>query len=312
MSQTCQTYPRIETSIQSYRQHSLSFSCPEAVRLVLFHPDALKYEEKTSVKRTKITESVGSARREEVTQEQQIIQLFCRHLIMAHSPFIEDNLYALVQFMIFLQSLNYRVEENYPRVESLFTSLVKELTDGQIYQKRKAITTPARHHFKFSLLLVMLRFFTTTGRSRQHLLSSVGDTMQFFGLQDETLQANMPENWHLLDDEWRKLLHDSCLAPPHVLKNYFLYQFHHSTFGLKDLTHSLRTLYYYFIDFFYLKTLLSVQSVRGRAISEEAVQLTFSHYATVTMHSAHFRPQLDALIDKLNYGDDLSCLLLLN
>ncbi|CAK8736930.1 hypothetical protein SODG_000651 [Sodalis praecaptivus] len=81
---------------------------------------------------------------------------------------------------------------------------------------------------------------------------------------------------------------------------------------MKDLTHSLRTLYYYFIDFFYLKTLLSVQSARGHAVSEEAVQLTFSHYATVTMHSAHFRPQLDALIDKLNYGDDLSCLLLLN
>ncbi|BAE75291.1 Flagellar biosynthetic protein FliU [Sodalis glossinidius str. 'morsitans'] len=263
LSRTCQTYPRIETSIQSYRQHSLSSSCPEAVHLVLFDPDALKYEKKTSVKRTKITESAGSTRREDVTQERQIIQLFCRHLIIAHSPFIEDNLYALVQFMIFLQSLNYRVEENYPRVESLFTSLVKELTDGQIYQKRKAITTPARHHCKFSLLLVMLRFFTTTGRSRQYLLSSVGDTMQFFGLQDETLQAAMPENWQILDDEWRKLLNDSCLTAPHVLKNYFLYLFHHTTFGLKDLSHSLRTLYYYFIDFFYLKTLLSVQSVRA-------------------------------------------------
>ncbi|WP_074013451.1 flagellin lysine-N-methylase [Candidatus Sodalis sp. SoCistrobi] len=136
LSRTCQTYQRIETSLQSYRQHSLSLSCPEAVRLVLFDPDALKYEEKTTVKRTKITESVGSTRRDEVTQEQQIIQLFCRHLIMAHSPFIEDNLYALVQFMIFLQSLNYRVEENYPRVESLFTTLVKELTDGQIESPR--------------------------------------------------------------------------------------------------------------------------------------------------------------------------------
>ncbi|MFT4464319.1 MAG: flagellin lysine-N-methylase [Sodalis sp. (in: enterobacteria)] len=94
LSRTCQTYRHIEASIHSYRQHSLSLSCPEAVRLVLFHPDALKYEEKTSVKRTKITESVGSARREDVTQEQQIIQLFCRHLIMVHSPFIEDNLYA--------------------------------------------------------------------------------------------------------------------------------------------------------------------------------------------------------------------------
>ncbi|WP_187202671.1 hypothetical protein [Sodalis-like endosymbiont of Proechinophthirus fluctus] len=65
LSRKCKTYPSIEMSIHSHRQHSLNLSCQEVIRLVLFHPNALKYQEKTSVKRIKITESIGSARREE-------------------------------------------------------------------------------------------------------------------------------------------------------------------------------------------------------------------------------------------------------
>lgn len=76
-----------------------------------------------------------------MTQEHQIIQLFCSHLIMAESPFIEDNLYALTQFIVFLQSIDYQIEANYPKVENIFMSLVEGLINGEISQQRKQLTS---------------------------------------------------------------------------------------------------------------------------------------------------------------------------
>ncbi|CAA2930162.1 hypothetical protein ARSQ2_01284 [Arsenophonus endosymbiont of Bemisia tabaci Q2] len=99
-----------------------------------------------------------------MTQEHQIIQLFCRHLIMPESPFIEDNLYALTQFILFLQSIDYQIKTNYPKVENIFMSLVEGLINGEIYQQRKQLTSSVGHQLKFSLLLIMSRFFTIAGR----------------------------------------------------------------------------------------------------------------------------------------------------
>lgn len=122
----------------------------------------------------------------------------------------------------------------------------------------------------------------------------------------------MLANWKKLDDEWQKVLSTSCLAEPQVLKNYFLYRIYDEKFGLYNLKQSLRSLYYCFTDYFYIKTLLSVQSAYDIEVSMESIQLMFCHYSTVTQHSNNLRQQLDELIDKLNFGDDLSCLLLLN
>lgn len=312
LSHTCQTYPRSKTQLDGYTQHSLSFSCPEVVRLVLFQPDSMQYEENTVIENVKITEKRVIDQTRVVTQEHQLIQLFCSHLIMADSLFIEDNLYALAQFMVFLQSIDYQVEANCSQVESIFMSLVEKLTNGEIYQQRKQITSSARHQLKFSLLLIMLRFFTVTDRSKHYLLPAFTNTMHFFGLESESLNEDMLANWKKLDDEWQKILSSSCLAEPQVLKNYFLYRIYDEKFGLYDLKQSLRSLYYCFTDYFYIKTLLSVQSIYDIEVSMESIQLMFCHYSTVTQHSINLRQQLDELIDKLNFGDDLSCLLLLN
>ncbi|WP_119712350.1 hypothetical protein [Arsenophonus endosymbiont of Aleurodicus floccissimus] len=79
-----------------------SFALDEVVCLVLFQPDSMKYEENTVIEKIRITEKRVIDQSRVMTQEHQIIQLFCSHLIMAESPFIEDNLYALTQFIVFL------------------------------------------------------------------------------------------------------------------------------------------------------------------------------------------------------------------
>ncbi|WP_334469284.1 hypothetical protein [Arsenophonus sp. PmNCSU2021_1] len=60
------------------------------------------------IEKVRITEKRVIDQSRVMTQEHQIIQLFCSYLIMAESPFIEDNLYALTQFIVFLQSIDYQ------------------------------------------------------------------------------------------------------------------------------------------------------------------------------------------------------------
>lgn len=271
LSYTCQTYPRLKTQFDGYTQHSLSFSCPEVVRLVLFQPDSMKYEENTVFEKVRITEKRVIDQSRVMTQEHQIIQLFCSHLIMAESPFIEDNLYALTQFIVFLQSIDYQIEANYPKVENIFMSLVEGLINGEIYQQRKQLTSSVGHQLKFSLLLIMSRFFTTTARSKHYLLPAFSKTLHFFDLESESLNENIAVNWEKLDSEWQKILSTSCLAEPYVLKNYFLYRIYNEKFGLYDLKKSLRLLYYYIVDYFYIKTLLSVQSAYDIEVSMESI-----------------------------------------
>lgn len=52
---------------------------------------------------------------------------------MAETPVIKNNLYALAQFFVFLQSIDYQVEDNYSQVECILMSLVEKLTNGKIY-----------------------------------------------------------------------------------------------------------------------------------------------------------------------------------
>ncbi|MFV9998159.1 MAG: hypothetical protein AB8W37_11615 [Arsenophonus endosymbiont of Dermacentor nuttalli] len=95
----------------------------------------------TLVKNVKITEKRVIDQSKLVTQAHQVIQLFCSRLIMAERPVIEDNLYALAQFIVFLQSIDYQVEANYSQVECIFMSLVEKLTNGKIYLQRKQLTS---------------------------------------------------------------------------------------------------------------------------------------------------------------------------
>ncbi|WP_119712349.1 hypothetical protein [Arsenophonus endosymbiont of Aleurodicus floccissimus] len=81
----------------------------------------------------------------------------------------------------------------------------------------------------------------------------------------------MAVNWEKLNSEWQKILSTSCLAEPYVLKNYFLYRIYNEKFGLYDLKKSLRSLYYYIIDYFYIKTLFSVQSAYDIEVSMESI-----------------------------------------
>ncbi|RZL56126.1 MAG: glycosyltransferase, partial [Pedobacter sp.] len=87
LSRTCKTYPRIENNFRNEVHRSLSMSCPEVAKLVLFDPDALRYHEEQHL-------VASYPELKDRSLENKMINVFCCSLLQIQTPYIEDNLYA--------------------------------------------------------------------------------------------------------------------------------------------------------------------------------------------------------------------------
>ena len=72
----------------------------------------------------------------------------------------------------------------------------------------------------------------------------------------------------------------------------------------------MRQFYRVVLDFFYVKFILSVKSIQGE-IDQQVVMKTIASLSEKTMHNSTIDARMDFAIDKINGGDDLSCLLLI-
>ncbi len=306
LSRTCSTYPRGVRKYADEVRFSMTLSCPEVVRQVLFDPQSMLLQEKTTlVARSKVKLLQQQKPRDQVSQ---LVHLFAWNLAQAQSNNIEENLMALAQFILYLQMLNFDLQNNLAEVESFYSGLINELQNGRTLLR--AQNTSRAASMKVDALTVMGKHVAKYA-SRDPLIShghlQIAD---YLAITPEMGTAELSEKFTALDQQWKQLCQNSCLGEPHVLRNYLLYKLYESDFPGTNIATILRQFYRIVMDYFYLKTFLSVQSLHVE-IDQTLVMKTIATFSEKTMHNSTINQRMDAAIDTINGGDDLSCLLLI-
>jgi len=306
LSATCATYPRLKTHYANETRHSMTLSCPEVARMVLFEEGSMRlHEDSRLVQQTTVNLLNKTQRIDDVNQ---VIHLFAWNIIQAPSRHIEDNLVALAHFILFLQRIDFDLHNKLAEAEARFEQLLLDLQTGKSLRPEMPPVESIRHKVHF---LSALGTLVAKEDSRDGFLGEghklISDYLgKFTGVES----VELSEKFARIDAQWQMLCSDSCLSAPHVLRNYLLYKLYHRYFPGLSLETIMRQYYRLVLEYFYVKHLLSVRSLE-ECVDEAVVAKTLSGMSEKTMHSALIDNLFDKAIDLINSGDDLSCLLLI-
>lgn len=306
LSHTCSTYPRSSTRYQDETRHTMTLSCPEVVRRVLFDPDAMLLQEQDELVARYKTNLIGQ--RQSVSQTQQVIHLFAWNLIQSPSRNIEENLMALAQFILCLQHVNFDLHNKFSEVENFYGALLNELQSGKSLIGSGNLANS--NAMKYLALSVMGTNVAKDSARDGFILEGHQQIAAYLNIAGSDDAAELEAKFDKINQQWHKLCEDSCLSEPYVLRNYLLYKLYSSYFPGKNTATVMRQFYRVVLDFFYVKFILSVKSMQGE-IDQQVVMKTIASLSEKTMHNSTIDARMDFAIDKINGGDDLSCLLLI-
>lgn len=306
LSHTCSTYPRSSTRYQDETRHTMTLSCPEVVRRVLFDPDAMLLQEQDELVAGYKTNLIGQ--RQSVSQTQQVIHLFAWNLIQSPSRNIEENLMALAQFILCLQHVNVDLHNKFAEVENFYEALLNELQSGKSLMDSSHLAKS--NAMKYLALSVMGTHVAKDSARDGFILEGHQQIAAYLDVAGISDAAELETKFDAINQQWHKVCEDSCLSEPYVLRNYLLYKLYSSYFPGKNMATMMRQFYRIVLDFFYIKFILSVRSMQGE-IDQQVVMKTIASLSEKTMHNNTIDARMDFAIDKINGGDDLSCLLLI-
>lgn len=98
---------------------------------------------------------------------------------------------------------------------------------------------------------------------------------------------------------------------PYILRNYFLYALHHNQFAINDSIPLLKQFYLIIVDFFFIRSLISIYVKDNKTLTEDVIIDIFYSYHAFSQHSTGVKNCLIEEIDKVKVNDDLSSLQLL-
>ena len=306
LSHTCSTYPRSSTRYQDETRHTMTLSCPEVVRRVLFDPDAMLLQEQDELVAGYKTNLIGQ--RQSVSQTQQVIHLFAWNLIQSPSRNIEENLMALAQFILCLQHVNVDLHNKFAEVENFYEALLNELQSGKSLMDSSHLAKS--NAMKYLALSVMGTHVAKDSARDGFILEGHQQIAAYLDVAGISDAAELETKFDAINQQWHKVCEDSCLSEPYVLRNYLLYKLYSSYFPGKNMATMMRQFYRIVLDFFYIKFILSVRSMQGE-IDQQVVMKTIASLSEKTMHNNTIDARMDFAIDKINGCDDLSCLLLI-
>ncbi|HFI1972195.1 TPA: flagellin lysine-N-methylase [Yersinia enterocolitica] len=276
LSNTCANYPRTEHHYKNTKLESLSLSCPEASRQVLFNTEALNMQ-------TSVIQG-GNCKAPELDMAGQLINLFCANLIMSPQPRIEENLYAVASFLLYYQKLVGDIDAKLPKMETGFEVLCSQLTDGTI--GNYLADTPYNKNLQWQLLMRLQAFITAapTTRGRETLFISLKYLIDHLVINFDN--DRLEEQMKALGQAWNDKAIPFLEQHSYLLRNYFLYRLHHDQFAIKSELPLLKSLYLLVVDYFFIKSLISAHLIKTGKLTESLVIDIFYSYHTFRQHSA--------------------------
>ena len=131
-------------------EKSLNLSCPEVTRLLLNDRESMSMMESVIVQQDANNAPM-------IDLKAKVINLFCQNIFSVEDVSVEEQVYAVVKFLMVAEKLD-NLEENIGTLETVYFSLVNELVSGKIKTELGGFNQ--NYRLKFALISLIQSFFT--------------------------------------------------------------------------------------------------------------------------------------------------------
>lgn len=293
LSKTCAIYPRFYRTYKNDVHNSLNISCPEVVRLLLSEPDAMRFNERTTLQ-----QKSNAAKPLSVVHKVQ--SLFCLDLIGRADVEVESALFAVVKFLLFLEKIESIDESTIGQIESVHAQLVQQLQNGEVMGD---ITGDYR--IKASMTVLMQNYFRTKRLSRggKVITQYIDSLLRVLAVENAlTLEEKIAD----IEQVWQRIVLPEIGKTPFALKNYILYKFWQNDFPDMTSGTPLRGLYMIVVEYYFIKLLVAAHAKEmGTANLDDLINVIYSFHSS-SQHNKAVTENFYHYIENLRMGDDLS------
>ena len=286
LSPTCSSFPRTNRVYKNEIEKSLNLSCPEVTRLLLNDRESMSMMESVIVQQDVNTAPM-------IDLKAKVINLFCQNIFSVEDVSVEEQVYAVVKFLMVAEKLE-NLEENIGTLETVYFSLVNELVSG-----------------KFALISLIQSYFTKKATARggavlNHYFAQL--YQQFESVGDAVPADKVMEN---IESVWRDVAGSYLATNDHLFKNFFKYKLWEQGFPQSNGRSMLNNLYLIVAEYYFLKTLLAGQAIVAGKIEQDNIIDVIYSFHSLSQHNQEAGKLFHQHIDSVKLGDDLSLLQLL-
>ncbi len=303
LSDVCRTYPRTTRLSDSTIKSSLTLSCPEATRQVLFNPSAMNFS----------------------TEKSELIQGVKRPLWFnkVHYDMIEIAANARTSLEEKLFAIGLIIEKlpqsemiaSLEQVDALlsYSASIKTLAaQGKCKEQLDNVKTTSKFHGKFLILyLACMRRLSINqpyGRGKQKIVDLIDLSIPSDDSDEkpdiEELHSNIKHAWNTV-----------CLPyfdlKPYIWVNLLIYLLYDRDFPLGSEKYTAKQAYLQLTaDFTYFRGLIAgVTMAKGKLSDQDVVDVIYTYVSTTTHSPAH-QKVLHDVFDELDMSVDVAPLLL--
>ena len=271
LSHTCKTYPRSDNVIATTKYESLTISCPEAARLVLFDANAFQFEAKS-----------GGAKRPTAANPAWLEKTYDYSLDLLINMGV-DWQQALMAIGLLVKVSDQVRQNTLPiaQIDQRFEQLILLAQTNQIdeqYQKIPYTPQPQTHAF----VSIHDQLCKLHSRSLKPRFTSLNDAIGL--LCNESNQYQIDD----LNKAWEEKALPALSNYQDLFDRYILYSLYHEHFPMSDSQQPWMAFRLLVIDCFMIRCYLSAMAFKNNGLTESDIVLCFQIYSVVRQHKAKF------------------------
>ncbi|GIU14702.1 MULTISPECIES: flagellin lysine-N-methylase [unclassified Shewanella] len=293
LSNTCKTYPRMSHFKDGDRYESLSLSCPEAARVILFNSNPFHLEQITVNHNHAFQSSPMWAKK---------AHDYSMQLLVKSDMQLEHALTAIGIIMKKTEDVSKGLLGS-ESIGSMYQQLLILHANGELKRHFDGFnqdTNTQQMHAFTSIQLWLHTNKPSRGRKRfEQIHQAILDMME-----DESI------NMEHINTAWHQIAKPALTAHPDLFSRYLIYYVYHMNFPQVDALTPSQAFRVMLVDFFMLRCYLSVIAAKNNGLSKSDIILCFQVYHTSRQHKANYSQYVIEILNRAKF-DDLPAILTL-
>ena len=288
MSDTCKQYPRQHKDLNLVRYRSLTMSCPEVVRIVLFESGVFNFEH--SMEQGKLSEN----------SKAKFLPLWVSKINAYAVNLLVDNRLNLEQALLAIGVLTTRADlalknqATESQIDDLYNEL-QTLIDNSLLAEHFANLTPVNQLQQDVLNSVQILFNKHSVKSRERMKIIHNALFKVSGGDSINIE--------LINKAWEVHSKDLLDKHPDLLKRYVLYYLYHTYFPLMDNLLPSEAFNILVMNYFIIRCYLAAIGEVNNGLSEENIVLCFQAFQSSQMHIRRFSSEFKTLMTEKGITD---------
>lgn len=280
LSNACKAFPKTHRIIADDRYESLSLSCPEATRIILFHPEAFMFD----------CQSAGLASSPPLPLWQSKTYDYSLELLLNDKLNWEQSLLAIGLLIKATEEAKRRPSLT-DALDSRYELLSQVSIEGELQQQFTNLpyTPTSQKHAFGSIHRALCQAHPRRKRQRFMLLDEAVKTL-----------SNQENDFGIdgINLAWHEYALPALEQYPDLFERYLLYSIYHDHFPMIENSEPTSAFRLLVLDCFMIRGYLAAMAYRNKGLSEDDIVLCFQVYQVVRRHQEPFIRGVDEIMEQ--------------